>query len=417
MPHNSYAEAIEWLFHQFPSYQNLGSAAYKPDLGNIVHLLELLDHPEKNLRFIHVAGTNGKGSTVSLLSSILSESGEKVGLFTSPHIQSFTERIRINGKVIDEDAVVNFCQRIRSLAISPSFFEITFAMALDYFRANNCSICVIETGLGGRLDATNCITPIASIITNISLEHTQLLGDTKEQIAIEKAGIIKPNVPVFIGNSETTIRPIFENITARQSSPITFCHEFKIEHTFHLPLLGEYQQENLNTVLHTINYLNTVDFSIEPSHVQAGLTNLVLNSGFYGRMQHISSEPDLYVDVSHNEEGIRKTLQSLQQQLRGRLFVIYGTSSDKDISSIIPLFDSSIHLCFCSFSNPRSTLVEEWEAISLKHERQPAVYDRIDRALNACLTSAQSDDLILITGSFFLLSDFFHFFKPNSLSN
>jgi len=208
---NSYKETLDWLFEQFPSYQLVGASAYKPDLKNVSQLIEILGHPEKQLKFIHVAGTNGKGSTSSMLASILTESNEKVGLFTSPHIVDFRERIRVNGKMISEQQVIDFCNLMlqTDLSFEPSFFEITFAMALSHFQKENCSICVIETGLGGRLDSTNIIVPIVSVITNIAIEHTQFLGNTIESIAREKAGIIKPNVPVIIGETNNESKPVF----------------------------------------------------------------------------------------------------------------------------------------------------------------------------------------------------------------
>lgn len=415
MPLNSYEECVEWLFSQFPSYQQLGAVAYKPDLGNIQALLELIDHPEKELRFIHVAGSNGKGSTSSMLASILTESGEKVGLFTSPHIETFTERIRVNGKMIEESFVVSFCEKIKQLDVAPSFFEITFAMALDYFNDSNCTICVIETGLGGRLDATNCIQPIVSIITNISLEHTQLLGDTEEQIAFEKAGIIKPETPVFVGRAADHVKAVFSSVAQQKVADITYCAEKVLEHSFVVPLKGVYQRENFNTVLHVIKWLKSIGFSINEDAISTGLKNLHLNTGFFGRLQFLSKSPDIILDVSHNAEGIAETLKFVRSQLRGKLYIIFGTSSDKQIETVLPLFQSNDHLIFTSFSNPRSRTYAEWNEISLTVQKGTQGFKRVDEAFNYCKSEAKEEDTILVTGSFFLLSDFFHFFRKISL--
>ena len=415
MQHNDYEATVAWLFSRFPSYQHLGAIAYKPDLGNINALLELLGHPERELRFIHIAGSNGKGSTSAMLASILTESGEKVGLFTSPHIETFTERIRVNGSMVDESFVVGFCERIKELPISPSFFEITFAMALDYFREKNCSICVIETGLGGRLDATNCILPIVSVITNISLEHTQLLGDTEELIAFEKAGIIKPSVPVFIGRAGGKVKEVFQYTAKRNDSTITFCDENKFEHSFKLPLKGAYQQENFNTVLHVINWMNASGFKITNEHIRDGLQHLVHNTGFFGRLQHVSDKPSLLIDVSHNADGIQQTLKAVRSELKGELYVVFGTSSDKDVVAILTQFQPTDRLIFCAFSNPRSRSIDEWKKIAETLESSPPLFKGVDEALTYCKSMAKENDTILVTGSFFLLSDFFYFFKSNPL--
>ncbi len=415
MPLNSYEACVEWLFSQFPSYQQLGAVAYKPDLGNIQALLKLFDHPEKELRLIHVAGSNGKGSTSSMLASILTESGEKVGLFTSPHIETFTERVRVNGEMIEEAFVVSFCNKIKQLDIAPSFFEITFAMALNYFNESNCSICVIETGLGGRLDATNCILPIASIITNISLEHTQLLGDTEEQIAYEKAGIIKSEVPVFIGRAADHVKDVFTRVAQQREANIFYCGEYFLDHSFTVPLNGDHQQENFNTVLHVINWLNTTGFTINENTISTGLKRLYFNTGFFGRLQLYSKKPRIILDVSHNAEGIAETLKFVRTEFSGKLYIIFGTSSDKEIEKILPFFQSTDHLVFTVFSNPRSSNYTDWIEISVGLQKEPLVFARIDEALTYCKSMVKEKDIILVTGSFFLLSDFFHFFKRNPL--
>lgn len=406
---NSYSETLDWLFEQFPSYQLVGASAYKPDLQNVSLLTELLGHPEKNLKFVHVAGTNGKGSTSSMLASILTESNEKVGLFTSPHIVDFRERIRVNGKMIPEQQVIDFCNQIRQsdLTFAPSFFEITFAMALSHFDKEKCTICVIETGLGGRLDATNIITPIISVITNIAIEHTQFLGNTMESIAREKAGIIKPNVPVVIGESTKDTKPVFEKVAGENNSKIIWCENYPLDNQFVVPLLGAYQQINLRTVLCTLEELKTLGLKITNETITKGLNNLFQNSGLFGRMQVIDRSPLTILDVSHNEDGIKKTLESVQQINNGKLHLIYGSSSDKNYKEIIRLFPIDSELNLCTFSNTRSLSLKEMELLASEITPKPKIYQSVKHAIGEVQSAANEEDTILVFGSFFLISDFF----------
>lgn len=409
MGNNRYQETINWLFQQFPSYQAIGAAAYKPDLGNIIHLLDELGNPEKELRFIHVAGSNGKGSTSSLMASILKESGEKVGLFTSPHIQDFRERIRVNGQMISEQSVIDFCQPFQSnqLDIEPSFFEITFAMALEHFKKEACTICVIETGLGGRLDATNCITPLLSVITNISLEHTQFLGNTLEEIAFEKAGIIKPIVPVIIGETSNETKFVFTKQAELKKSSIHWAEDLISNKVYHFPLLGSYQRNNFKTVLCALEILTLKGFSITHETIQRGLNHLAENTGFYGRMQLVSKEPNLILDVSHNVDGIQKTLESIQHINQGQLHIIYGTSSDKNYEEIVDLFPSDAKLFFSTFTNLRSISIEQIEELIKKKQLNAKLFSNVKEAINAAQLTANKEDTILVFGSFFLINDFF----------
>lgn len=409
MVNKDYSKTIDWLFQQFPSYQAIGAAAYKPDLGNIIHLLDELGNPEKELRFIHIAGSNGKGSTSSLLASILKESGEKVGLFTSPHIQDFRERIRVNGELISEQSVIDFCRPFQSnqLQIEPSFFEITFAMALEHFKKEECTICVIETGLGGRLDATNCITPLLSVITNISLEHTQFLGNTLEEIAFEKAGIVKPSVPVIIGEKTEETKDVFTKQAELKKSPIYWAEEFTSEKIAAFPLLGSYQRKNFRTVQCALEILIQNGFSITPDTIQRGLDHLTENTGFYGRMQLVSKEPNLILDVSHNADGIQKTLESIQHINQGQLHIVYGTSSDKNYEEIVDLFPSDAQLYFSTFTNLRSISIEQIEQLMDKKELNAKVFSNVKDAIKEAQLTANKEDTILVFGSFFLISDFF----------
>ena len=405
----TYQEATEWLFLQFPSYQEIGASAYKPDLGNVRLLCALFENPQNDLKFIHIAGTNGKGSTSSMLASILTESNQRVGLFTSPHIIDFKERIRVNGIQITEEDVTQFCNQIikANLSFEPSFFEITFVLALLHFQKSKCSICVIETGLGGRLDATNIITPLLSIITNISLEHTQFLGTTITEIAGEKAGIIKQTIPVVIGETSVESKNIFQKTATLNNSPIYWAEDLSFDKQFEVPLLGNYQIRNFRTVQCALEILNKIGFDISNNSIYNGLINLSENSGFFGRMQVISKEPLTILDVSHNMEGIQQTIETIRTLTQGKLHIIYGTSSDKNYSEIISIFPTDATIGFCSFKNARSLSYQDLEKISKDMCPQPQLFENIKVALSSFQSIANKEDTILVFGSFFLISDYF----------
>ncbi len=407
MLNNEYQKTIDWLFEQFPSYQLIGSKAYKPTLENISLLCEHLGNPEKKLKFIHIAGTNGKGSCSAMLASILSESGEKVGLFTSPHIIDFRERIRVNGQMITESEVINFVEKIKSfdLSFEPSFFEITFAMALVHFHNTKCTLCVIETGLGGRLDATNIIQPLVSLITNISLEHTHILGNSLEEIAGEKAGIIKPDTPVVIGSSLKETEEVFKRKSSSLNAPIHFLSKDSAPTGYQLPLLGTYQNENLRSVLKVLSILQKdYEMSVLP-YIQSGLDHLSQNTGFFGRMQIIQKDPLIIFDVSHNAEGIEATLNYVTSIVHNKLYLLYGSSADKDVLPILSLFPDDANLHFTSFSNQRSLTKEELSSKVTEAGKTGQFYSDPVEALNIIRKQAHTNDLILVFGSFFLLSD------------
>ena len=407
----TYQEAITWLFNQFPSYQQIGAAAYKPDLENILFLLNKIGNPEKELKFIHVAGTNGKGTTSSILASFLTESGFKIGLFTSPHLLDFRERIRINGEMISEESVIDFCNSIQSIQeIEPSFFEISFAMALYHFHQTKCEYCVIEVGMGGRLDATNCITPLISVITTIGLDHTQFLGDTRALIAGEKAGIIKQHIPVVIGEKDEETMPVFERKATEINSTIYFVDEagfptWMEKLTF--PFDVGFQQQNAKTAFLTLEKLSkTEQVSIDQKVFEKALFRLTKNSGYQKRVEVVHENPRVILDVSHNLEGIKATMFLLQNSIEGNLFIIYGSSSDKNYREIIENFpkDSLIHLT--TFHSERS-----WKfnaMIDVKEtnlDRKIELFEHVNLAISACLKKAKSNDTILVFGSFFLIQD------------
>jgi dihydrofolate synthase/folylpolyglutamate synthase len=396
---NSYQAAIDWLFQQFPSYQNIGASAYKPGLERVEQLLESFGNPHQKLRII--AGTNGKGSTSSFLASYFTEKGERVGLFTSPHIFDFRERIRINGKKITEEFVVDFCNRIQKLNIDiePSFFEITFAMAVSYFQSEKCSICILETGMGGRLDATNIVNPLVSVITNIGFDHTQFLGNTYSEIAFEKAGIIKKNTPVVIGETNSETKTVFLNKAKYQNAEIIFAEDEALPEISDLPL---YQLKNLRTA---IKSLKVCGFTFEQNLLENGLKNLFVNTGFFGRLTKISQNPKIILDVSHNLEGIKATLESIHSSLNGNLFILYGASEDKNVKEIISQFpiDAIIHLS--KFKNERSLSFEELERIKNKAKRIDKVFKNVNDGIAEIKLKMTENDSLLVTGSFFLIAD------------
>lgn len=343
-----------------------------------------------------------------MIASALTEAGYKTGLFTSPHLEDYTERIRINGIPIDKESVVDFVDQMRSeqLTFEPSFFEMTFALALDYFHKESCDICVIETGLGGRLDATNVITPLLSVITNISLEHTQILGDTLEKIAVEKAGIIKTNVPIVTAESHPPIVDIFKKIAHERNSAF---YEIQSSDAIpkQFPLLGKYQETNYRLANRALNLLDQLGFPTEQEARERGLQHLSRNTGLKARLQILTTDPLTILDVSHNPAGISATLETINALNKGELHIIYGTSADKDISSILSEFPAESHLYLTRFTNPRSATISQLEAaVSHFSFRSVQHFSQAHHALSAAQNTAKQTDTLLIIGSFFLVADF-----------
>lgn len=404
----TYEATISWLFEQFPAYHLQGVSAYKPSLDNIRTLATAFGNPELELRFIHIAGTNGKGSTSNMLASILTENGQKTGLFTSPHIHDFTERIRVNGTCIDEEFVIRFCADIRSKTweIEPSFFEITWLMALCYFKEQGCTIVVAETGLGGRLDATNIISPLVSVITTISLDHTNILGNTRSAIAFEKAGIIKPAVPVVMGALDEEIEPVIRRQAELNESKITIA---SMQSDYPPSLIG-YQRANFDTVMATIDELRLGGWNISQQDIHDGIRHLRKNTGFIGRLEIVGRNPLMILDCAHNPEGITKTIESVRELQQGNLFILYGTSADKDIASIEPLLPNDAVYFLTVFSNPRSANLQQLERAFGGSEKKAHFFDDPILALNEMKQSASKEDTLLILGSFFLIGDFFEVF-------
>lgn len=425
----NYKQTLDFLFSQLPMYQRQGQAAYKADLDNTLKLDAYFNHPHKNFKTIHVAGTNGKGSVSHMIASVLQEAGFKTGLYTSPHLIDFRERIKINGEKIPETEVVSFVEKHKAIIndIKPSFFEMTVAMAFDFFARKNVHIAVIETGMGGRLDSTNIIHPMLSIITNIDLDHTQFLGTTRKEIAAEKAGIIKENVPVIVGEPSLEIEQIFADKAASSQSPICFApRRFTVnKHTFNdneqqlllkniqsgtswdlsLDLLGAYQKNNIITVMAAMQIL-IPQLKIPKECVTSGLTRVIKNTGLLGRWQIIQESPRIICDTGHNKAGITQILKQLNHEKYAQLHMVFGTVNDKNITDILALLPTHAHYYFTKANIPRALNPEILQATGKKFGINSSTYVDVKSAFKQALSNAKADDLIFIGGSTFVVADF-----------
>lgn len=414
----NYQETLDYMFSQLPMYHRIGAAAYKADIQPTIDMMEALGNPELKFKSIHVAGTNGKGSVSHFLASILQEAGYKVGLYTSPHLVDFRERIRINGEMIPQQEVVDFVERNRQLfaELKLSFFELTVGMAFDYFAQEKVDIAVVEVGMGGRLDSTNVILPELSVITNIGLDHTQFLGDTLEKIAVEKAGIIKDGVPVVVGETQPETEPVFRRIAIEHFAPITFADQHYVVDDisrYTEELTGEYQKKNIATVLEAVEVLNSCSrFSISNSQLQRGLSRVVTNTHLHGRWQTIGTEPLTICETAHNEPGIRAMMDKLKSMDFKRLHLVYGCVNDKDFRSILQLlvaqFTSSnfqFSFYFTQPSVPRRLPVADLQAAAGEMGIEGPGYGNVKEAIAAARKVAGHDDLVLVTGSIFLVAD------------
>lgn len=401
----TYQETTEWMFNQLPMFQNQGATAYKKDLTNTELLMDVLQHPEHNFKSVHVAGTNGKGSTSSMLASILQEAGYKVGLYTSPHLKDFRERIRINGEMIAEDFVVDFIadNKLFFEVHQLSFFEMTVGLAFDYFAKEQVDIAIIEVGMGGRLDSTNVITPLVSVITNIGLDHTQFLGDTLAKIASEKAGIIKADVPVVIGEFVSETKPVFESIAKNSNAPIYFAQELP-EVTYESDLLGFYQRHNKKTVLQTLQLLES-HFIISEVHIVSGLKNVMKNSGLLGRWQILQAHPKVICDTAHNSHGLKIVMEQLQKESFDQLLVVLGVVNDKDLGSILPLFPKNAKYFFCKPNMPRGLEANILQYKAANYELFGKVFYSVSEAYVFALEEANYNDLIFVGGSTFVVAE------------
>jgi dihydrofolate synthase/folylpolyglutamate synthase len=403
----NYQETINWLFNQLPVYQLQGASAYKEDLTNTILLANHLENPEKQLKCIHVAGTNGKGSTSHLLASVLQEASYKVGLYTSPHLKDFRERIKINGKNISEEFVCEFVAKNKLFFETNdlSFFEMTVGLAFDYFVRENTDINIIEVGMGGRLDSTNIINPLISVITNIGLDHTQFLGNTLESIANEKAGIIKENIPVVIGEYTTETKEVFIKKATKTDSEIYFASDL-IEDTFPSVLLGDYQIQNKKTVQQTIKVLqNQNKFKISEENLKSGFLNVIKNTDLQGRWQQLKENPKVICDTAHNSHGLKIVLNQIKKENFEQLHIVLGVVNDKDLNEILSLFPKNAKYYFCKPNIPRGLNTEILQQKAKDFQLNGKVYISVSNAYEDAIRNANKNDFIYIGGSTFVVAE------------
>ena len=401
----TYDETIEYLFNSTPLFQNVGKAAYKEGLANTLALDEYFGHPHTKFKTIHVGGTNGKGSTSHSLASVLQSAGYKVGLFTSPHLKDFRERIRINGKMISEKFVVDFVEQNRNFfePLYPSFFELTTAMAFKYFADENVDVAVIEVGLGGRLDCTNIISPVLSIITNISFDHVNLLGNTLEKIASEKAGIIKHGVPVVIGETTSETRPVFEAKAKEVDTQIVFAEEKDIpEIAFELG--GDYQQKNLRTIITALSILRGT-FDISEHNIRDGLSSVCERTGLMGRWQTLNECPKTVCDVGHNVGGFEYIVKQLARQQYKTLRIVIGMVNDKDVNGVLALLPKDAKYYFTRAKVARALQPEELQDKAKEYGLKGNCYPSVANAYEAAIREASTDDFIFVGGSCFVVAE------------
>jgi dihydrofolate synthase/folylpolyglutamate synthase len=389
----------------------VGAAAYRADLTNTLSLCKLLGNPENSFTSVHIAGTNGKGSTSHLIASVLQSAGYKTGLYTSPHLKDFRERIRINGRKVPKAYVSKFVSDNKTSfePVQPSFFEYTAVMAFKYFSDERVDIAVIETGMGGRLDSTNVITPVLSIITNISKDHTAFLGDTLPAIAQEKAGIIKPGVPVLIGETQEEVKEIFNNKAREMNARIVFADQVQQERgdgvPFNCPLKGLYQEKNITTSFEAIQLLRQTGFEISDEQIRYGYRNVLRQTGLRGRWEILSRKPKIICDVGHNEAGIRYILEQLETEKYNKLHWVFGLVNDKDADSILSLLPKSAVYYFCKANIPRGLDVDELENKAFGFGLKGKKYSSVQEAYNAASKAARANDLVFIGGSTFIVAE------------
>ncbi|MEJ6735124.1 MAG: folylpolyglutamate synthase/dihydrofolate synthase family protein [Flavobacteriales bacterium] len=400
----NYQQTVDWLFSQLPMYQNQGKAAYKADIGNIVEACKKLDQPQLKFPSVHIAGTNGKGSSSHMLASILQNAGYKVGLYTSPHLKDFRERIRVNGQMISQTDVIAFVSQNKSLFsdLEASFFEMTVAMSFDYFAKQKVDIAIIETGLGGRLDSTNIINPLVSVITNISMDHSNLLGNTIEEIAKEKAGIIKNNTPVIIGRKQEEIHSIFEKISSTNNAELTLAKSY----SYNCDLKGNYQKENINTSVETIIQLKKLDWNVSEKNIILGLKNVVANTQLQGRWQILKSDPLVICDTGHNIEGIKQIVDQLKSINYQKLHFVIGFVEDKNIEDILDLLPTErVDYYFCQPKIQRALKIEKLTSIAKKKGITGLIFKNVKQAYEQAINNADTKDLVFIGGSTFVVAE------------
>ncbi len=424
----NYEQALHYLYNKLPQYSRLGPKAYKADLKNTLALCNFLDNPQKKIKTIHIAGTNGKGSTSHMLAAIFQQNGYKTGLYTSPHLKDFRERIKLNGVMIPESSVIRFVNKTKDIAekIKPSFFELTFVMALDFFAKQEVDIAIIETGLGGRLDSTNVITPLLSIITNIGYDHMDILGDTLSKIAFEKAGIIKPNIPVIIGEFTTETKIVFQKKSTETQSQIFFAEKkYKInsinfddthleieignsktnrKESYQLDLNGLYQQKNLLAILCAIEILKN-DFVLEDKNIRIALGNVKKITGLHGRWEVIHQKPLVVLDVAHNVDGFKQLIQQIFKIKYDQLRVIFGMVKDKDIQKVLEILPENATYYFTKAQIPRALPEKELQQKASQHQLTGTSFPDVNKALKSAISEASEKDMIIVCGSVFVVGE------------
>jgi dihydrofolate synthase / folylpolyglutamate synthase len=425
----NYTKAVEYLYSKLPMFTRIGAAAYKKDLTNTIALCEALGNPNKKFKSIHIAGTNGKGSTSHMLAAILQTAGYKVGLYTSPHLYDFRERIKINGEMCSKAFVTNFTNRIQSLinTIEPSFFEVTVAMAFSYFAEENIDIAIIEVGLGGRLDSTNIITPQLSIITNIGWDHMNMLGNTLGKIAYEKAGIIKPNIPVIIGEYNEETKPVFEQKIVQENAPVTYASEqfttvativnpfnleIELENNFTKQRLqiisdlpGLYQTHNIKTVITAVHVLQQLGYNISTQNMLHALANIKKITGLYGRWEILQTNPFLIIDVAHNENGIAYINEQLQHISYTHLHIVIGMVKDKQIEKALALMPTNATYYFTKANIERALPENDLMQKAFAFKLYGSTYSNVANAVLAAKNNAKEQDCILVCGSVFVVAE------------
>ena len=431
-----YESSINFLYSQLPLFSRVGAAAYKPGLERTIRLANIFGNPQNEFKSIHIAGTNGKGSTSHILASVLQENGYKTALYTSPHLTDFRERIRINGKMIPKSKVVEFITKWKELDsdCKPSFFELTMVMAFDWFAEEKVDYAVIEVGMGGRLDSTNIITPIVSVITNISFDHTQFLGDTLAKIAAEKAGIIKPGIPIVIGEAIDETESLFKHYAKKYNAPLIEAYSnpmlssinenndwgwdcnSSLTGQFFLPLAGDYQKKNLNTVLHTINVLHELGISLSPDKIVKGIESVEKNTGLRGRWTRLRNNPLVICDTGHNEAGLKYNLDQLSKLVlkkeistgkTPRLHFVIGFVADKDVEHILPLFPKDASYYITNAAIPRAMKADKLSKLCSIVGLEGDIYPDVITAYNAAVESANLNDIVFVGGSTFIVADLF----------
>lgn len=420
----TYQQTLDYLYQSLPMFQRVGAVAYKKDLTNTLALCQALANPHLKFKTIHVAGTNGKGSSSHMLAAILQSAGYKTGLYTSPHLKSFTERIRVNGMEVSEDFVTDFVARMKSVLeqVKPSFFETTVAMTFDYFAAQKVDVAVIEVGLGGRLDSTNVITPEVALITNISFDHQELLGDTLVQIATEKAGIIKVRVPVVISERQSPVAHVFSQRAGERHSDLIFASDlFQLSPTAQgyrvtqqgavvfdvlVPeLKGDYQQKNIPGVLATCEVLQQRGFALNRLHIQTGIENTQSLTGLKGRWQTLQEKPWVICDTGHNEDGIRAVVEQLHKTPHQNLFMVMGMVKDKDPSAVLGLLPANATYYFCQANIPRALDAHRLAELAAQHGLYGRVITDVNHAVRQAKKDALPEDLIFVGGSTFVVAE------------